>query len=319
MSLLIKEVDARTRLAGANQMELLLFHLGTAEVFGINVFKVREVMKIPRLTRMPDVDGRIEGMVNIRGNTVPVVRLKRVLGLDDAETSEACPQSLDKGVLIITEYNRSVQAFHVEGVDRIIRVSWSQVKPPPALVRDTARGSVTAVTILEDGTDSRMVLILDVEKILSDIWPRSDEEVYGGISLEHGLKSKRILFADDSAVARSQIRKTLERIGLSYLETTTGKEAWDCLVRLAEQAEREGKSVLEYVQLVVSDIEMPDMDGFTLTRQIRSDPRFDGIPVILHSSLTGSCNAEKGKAMGAAEFITKFNAQALKELILRNC
>jgi two-component system chemotaxis response regulator CheV len=266
---------------------------------------------------MPDADDRIEGMVNIRGNTIPVVGLRRVFGMDGIV---APGQSAARGVLIITEYNNSLQAFHVAGVDRIMRMSWSQVKPPPPLVRDSAKGSVTAVTIMDDGTpDGKMVLIVDVEKILADLAPRSDDEIYGCVTPHAELKTKQVLFVDDSMVARTQIRKTLERLGLPYLEACTGQEAWDRLGRLAEAAAAEGKSVQEVLQLVLSDIEMPDMDGFTLTKHIRSDHRFAGIPVILHSSLTGSCNSEKGKLVGATDYVTKFDPKILRETIVRHC
>jgi two-component system chemotaxis response regulator CheV len=319
MSALINEVDARTRLAGANQMELLLFHVGTEETFGINVFKVREVMKFPPLTRMPDADDRVEGMVNIRGTTIPVVGLRRVLGMH-ASPPRAANGAETKGVLIITEYNSSLQAFHVAGVDRIMRMSWSQIKPPPPLVRDNAKGAVTAVTVLDDGTpDGKMVLIIDVEKILAELCPRPDDEVYSGVAADVSLKAKRVLFVDDSMVARTQIRKTLERLGLAYIEATTGQEAWDKLGRLAEQAASEGKPVYDFVQLILSDIEMPDMDGFTLTKHIRSDHRFAAMPVILHSSLTGTCNVDKGKAVGATDYVTKFDPKVLKDMIVRHC
>lgn len=310
MSTLIKEVDARTRLAGANQMELLLFSLGQGEVFGINVFKVREVMKLPPLTKVPETDGRIEGMANLRGRMVPVVDLVLALkmggGLDGVK---------DGGNLIIAEYNQTLQGLHVAGVDRIIRVSWDQVKPPPPLMRHIGGGgAVTAVTTLDDG---RMVLILDVEKVLTDICPRPDEEVYAGVRPAEGLKAKHVLFADDSLVARTQIRKTLERLGISFQQATTGKEAWVELQALADKAKAEGKSVRDALHLILSDIEMPEMDGFALTKQIRADHRFEGIPIVLHSSLTGTCNEAKGKAVGATDYVTKFDPNILTEKILK--
>ena len=312
MSSLIKEVDARTGLAGTNQMELLLFHVGTSEVFGINVFKVREVMKFPMLTRLPEADPRVEGMANIRGTTVPVIGLTKIIvGLTDPERSE-----LSEGKLIVTEYNGSLQAFHVAGVDRILRLSWTQIKSPPPLVRNNTKGAVTAVAMLDDG---RMVLILDVEKILAEMSPKSDEEVFAGLEVKLQHKVKRVLYADDSAVARTQIRKTLERLGIAYIQTTTGQEAWERLIDIAEKAAAAGTTVRDEIQIVLSDIEMPDMDGFALTKHIRDDPRFADIPVILHSSLTGNCNKEKGKAVGATDYATKFDPKLLGEIIARHC
>ena len=310
MSNLIKEIDARTRLAGANQMELLLFKLGTNEIYGINVFKVREVMKLPALTQIPEADSRIVGMANIRGTMVPVVGLRQSLGLGQDTQSQSNESKRAQPYLIISEYNASLQGFLVSGVDRIIRFSWSAIKTPPAIVRENNKGAVTAVTMLDDG---RMVLILDVEKVLNDICPRPDDEVFAGVVSTPALRSKCVLFADDSSVARTQIRKALERLGIAFIQTTTGKEAWDQLQALADQAVTEGRSSVDQIQIVLSDIEMPDMDGFTLTKSIRADPRLSHLPVILHSSLTGTCNMEKGRAVGASDYITKFDAKMLGE------
>ncbi|WP_447977021.1 chemotaxis protein [Candidatus Nitrospira bockiana] len=315
MSSLIKEVDARTGLAGTNRMELLLFHIGTGEVFGINVFKVREVMKFPALTRLPEADPRIEGMANIRGTTVPVIGLKRALQLGEEPASDEAPRT-HEGKLIVTEYNMSLQAFHVAGVDRILRLSWTQIKSPPPLVRNNTKGAVTAVAMLEDG---QMVLILDVEKILAEMSPKPDEEVYAGVEARPEVRHKRVLFADDSSVARLQIRKALEKLGIAYVQACTGQEAWDQLRALADKTAQAGKQVKDEIQLVLSDIEMPDMDGFTLTRHIRSDPRFNEIAIVLHSSLTGSCNADKGKACGATDYLTKFDPMVLTQKIVQYC
>ena len=310
MSTLINEIDARTRLAGANQMELLLFKLGTNEIFGINVFKVREVMKLPTLTQIPEADCRIVGMANIRGIMVPVVGLKRSLGLGVEAEVQAGGEGPTHPYLIVSEYNGSLQGFLVAGVDRIIRFSWSAIKTPPAIVRENNKGAVTSVTMLDDG---RMVLILDVEKVLNDICPRSDDEVFAGMVATPELRSKCMLFADDSSVARTQIRKALERLEMSYIMTTTGGEAWTKLQALADQATAEGKERVDQIQCILSDIEMPEMDGFTLTKHIRADPRLAHLPVMLHSSLTGACNMEKGKAVGATDYITKFDAKMLGE------
>jgi two-component system chemotaxis response regulator CheV len=316
MSTLINEVDARTKLAGANQMELLLFQLGSREVYGINVFKVREVMKRPELTRVPEADPRVEGMANIRGTMVPVVGLTKALKVSAPELMQEATDEDTAGNLIITEFNMSLQAFHVASVDRILRLSWTQIKTPPALLRDSSRGAVTSVAMLENG---QMVLILDVEKVLADICPRPDDEVYAGMSARPVFKSKRILFADDSNVARTQIRKALERLGITYIQTTTGQEAWDTLLQLADKATSEGKPIVNEISMVLSDIEMPDMDGFTLTKHIRNDPRFANLPVILHSSLTGTCNTAKGRAVGATDYVTKFDPKMLGATISKYC
>ncbi len=310
MSNLISEIDARTRLAGANQMELLLFQVGTKETYGINVFKVREVMKLPELTHIPEADARIVGMANIRGTMVPVVGLQRSLGLGLEPAPREGSNKPAHPYLVISEYNGTLQGFLVSSVDRIMRFSWSSIKTPPAIVRENNKGAVTAVTVLDDG---RMVLILDVEKVLYDICPRTDEELLAGIPSRPELRGKCVLFADDSTVARSHLKKALNALGMTYIQAITGKEAWDKLQRLSEQAAAAGKPVVDQVDIVLSDIEMPDMDGFTLTKQIRQDARLAHLPVILHSSLTGTCNIEKGKTVGATDYITKFDARLLGE------
>ncbi len=306
MSSFMLEIDERTRLAGANRMELLLFHLGGAEVYGINVFKVREVMKMPGLTLVPEADSRILGMASLRGKMVPVIDLRKALKLPAHEDEDP-----STGHLIISEYNVSLQGLFVTGVDRIMRVSWDQVKAPPSLVKNgVAQGAVTAVTLLDDG---RMVMILDVEKILADICPRAEEEIIAAIAETPTQVGKRVFFADDSIVARKQIVKTLERMGFSYTLATTGLEAWHMLQAIAAKAAEEKKGFREVIQVILTDIEMPEMDGFTLVKNIRSDPRFQGVPIIMHSSLTGVCNMEKGQSVGATDYVTKFDPKILAE------
>ena len=242
--------------------------------------------------------------------TVEAHGLQRSLGLGVETEVQERGEGTSHPYLIVSEYNGSLQGFLVAGVDRIIRFSWSAIKTPPAIVRENNKGAVTSVTMLDDG---RMVLILDVEKVLNDICPRSDDEVFAGMVPAPELKSKCMLFADDSSVARTQIRKALDRLEMSYIMTTTGGEAWTKLQALADQATVEGKERVDQIQCILSDIEMPEMDGFTLTKHIRADPRLAHLPVMLHSSLTGACNMEKGKAVGATDYITKFDAKMLGE------
>jgi len=306
MSKWMAEIDQRTRLAGANKMELLMFSLGTEEIYGINVFKIREVMKLPPVTKIPEADPRILGVVHLRGENVALVDLKQAIELG--------PLDLENAKLIITEYNESKQGFLVAGVDRIIRMSWDRVQVPPAMIRNSRQGAVTAVTKLDDG---RMVLILDVEKVLADLNPHTEEEMYEGIEEEECLKGKHILLADDSIVARKQITKTLDRLGVTWEETMTGRELWNRLKSLSGMANNSGKTIGSFVDLILTDIEMPEMDGFTLTKHIRGDPRFANIPVLMHSSLSGDCNVEKGKMVGVTDYVTKFDPKALKEKLVQ--
>lgn len=306
MSSFMLEIDERTRLAGANRMELLLFHLAGNEVYGINVFKVREVMKMPELTIVPETDPRIIGMASLRGKMVPVIDLRQALRLPVPADDDPAA-----GHLIISEYNMTLQGLFVTGVDRIMRVSWDQVKAPPALVKNgVGQGAVTAVTLRDDG---RMVMILDVEKILADICPRAEEEINAAIAETQTQTGKHVFFADDSVVARKQIVKTLERMGFAYTFATTGGEAWQMLQGIAAKAAEEKKGFREVIQVILTDIEMPEMDGFTLVKNIRSDPRFQGVPIVMHSSLTGTCNMEKGQSVGATDYVTKFDPKILAE------
>ena len=306
MDKLMAEVDQRTRLAGANKMELLMFHLGTDETYGINVFKIREVMKLPSVTKIPDSDPRILGLVHLRGENIPVVDLKQCLGLGPLEREGA--------KLVITEFNTLKQGFLVEGVDRIVRISWERIQVPPPMLRVKGQGAVNAVTKLEDG---RLVLILDLEKILFDITERPDAEIYAGVEGSSLTQGKHVLVVDDSTVARKQITKTLERLGMTYEEVSTGKEALQRVRALADRAQELGKEFPQMVQLILTDIEMPEMDGFTFTKLVRADPRTGSIPILMHSSLSGNCNIEKGKSVGVTDYVTKFDAGHLQEVILK--
>ena len=301
------EIDQRTRLAGANKMELLMFHLGTDEVYGINVFKIREVMKIPHVTKIPESDPKILGLVNLRGENIALVDLAQAVGLPALE--------IEGAKLVIAEYNDNKQGFLVGDVDRIIRMSWEQIKIPPPMVQSCQQGAVTAVTKLEDG---RMVLILDVEKVLADLHPRADDEVLVGIEMVNDLVGKRVLIADDSVVARKQITKTLERLGMKWEETQTGKEALTRLQHYAEVAEGAGQSIYDFLAGVITDIEMPEMDGFSLTKHIRGDSRLQHLPVLMHSSLSGQCNVERGKLMGVTDYVTKFQPVELRDKLIKH-
>ncbi len=310
MSDLLKSIDARTKLAGTNKLEILLFSLGVnsktgrRESFGINVFKVREVMRTPPITSAPDMPASVEGMVSLRGVLVPVVDLAKYAGIDTDS-----PRS----IMIVTEYARHTQGFLVENVDTILRLDWSQMKVPPEMLLAEMGGLVTAVTELPDG---RLVMMMDVEKVLSETTNYDEEIVYRNIKPLND-PTLTVYFADDSVVARNQITRTLEAMNVKYVAAMNGQEAWSELQKVAAYAETSGQKITDLVSLVLTDVEMPEMDGYILTKKIKTDPRFAGVQVIMHSSLSGMSNQQLGKSVGVDEYVPKFEAQKLSETLTR--
>lgn len=310
MSELLKRIDARTKLAGSNKLEMLLFSLGKdertgrEETFGINVFKVREVMRIPQITHAPDMPPSVEGMVSLRGALVPVVDLLKYVGIQNPKKPE---------IMVVTEYNGHTQGFLVESVDTILRIDWSSMKVPPEMLTAQMGGLITAVTELKDG---RIVMMMDVEKILAETSNYADESALASIK-PITTENRTIFFADDSMVARKQIEGTLNALGVKYVFATNGKEAWQELGKIASRAEVLNQKVTDYIQLVLTDVEMPEMDGYVLTRNIKSDPRFAGIPVLMHSSLSSDANAHLGKSVGVDEYVPKFEPHKLAEVLTR--
>ncbi|HQX60365.1 MAG TPA: chemotaxis protein [Burkholderiaceae bacterium] len=310
MSELLNSIDARTRLAGTNKLEILLFALGLdnrtgrRETFGINVFKVREVMRTPPITSAPDMPPAVKGMVSLRGALVPVVDLADYIGMQ--------PDS-PRDIMIVTEYNGKTQGFLVESVDTILRLDWSQMRVPPQMLTSNLGGLVTAVTELND---NRLVMMLDVERVLAETDREDDAMIFNGIA-PLGRDDLTILFADDSSVARGQIERTLAVLGVKHFSAVNGRAAWDELQRIATLAETTGKNVKDFVQLILTDVEMPEMDGYLLTKSVKADPRFTGIPVIMHSSLSSMSNQQLGRSVGVDEYVPKFEPHRLAETLGR--
>ena len=308
MSELLKNIDARAKLAGTNKLEILLFTLGTdsnsgrKETFGINVFKVREVMRVPEITRAPEMPASVEGMVSLRGVLVPVVDLGKYTGIDTDSKPE---------IMIVTEYNGHTQGFLVNAVDTILRLDWSSMRVPPQMLTAQMGGLVTAVTELPD---SRLVMLLDVEKILSETTHFDDSHLFVGLSpIEHD--DRTIFFADDSSVARNQIERALEALHVSFKSANNGLAAWEELQKIADQAEATHRPVKDFIQLILTDVEMPEMDGYVLTKKIKADPRFEGIPVIMHSSLSSDANKQLGISVGVDDYVPKFEPQKLASML----
>lgn len=311
MSELLKNIDARTRLAGTNKLEILLFTLGVdhrtgrRETFGINVFKVREVMRTPQITAAPEMPGAVEGMVSLRGVLVPVVDLAKYVGIGEENPRE---------IMIVTEYNGHTQGFLVEAVDTILRLDWSQMRVPPEMLTANMGGLVTAVTELPG---NRLIMMLDVEKVLAETTATDDSYLFKGIDPIESERELTVYFADDSSVARKQIERTLDVLGVRYVGSINGRAAWDELKKVAAYADATGRRVKDLVSLVLTDVEMPEMDGYMLTKSIKSDPRFAGVPVVMHSSLSGMSNQQLGKSVGVDEYVPKFEPQRLAETLRR--
>ncbi|MHB1099422.1 MAG: chemotaxis protein, partial [Burkholderiales bacterium] len=261
------------------------------------------VMRTPEVTRAPDMPSAVEGMVSLRGVLVPVVDIAKYAGIETGKKPE---------ILIVTEYNGHTQGFLVESVDIILRLDWSAMKVPPEMLTAKMGGLVTAVTELNDG---RLVMLLDVEKILSETSRFDDSHLFVGIQ---PLEAKRtIFFADDSSVARKQIENTLNVMNIDYMSAVNGKQAWDELQLLAARAEATHTPLKNVIQLILTDVEMPEMDGYLLTKKIKSDPRFAGIPVIMHSSLSGTSNQQLGQSVGVDEYVSKFEPHKLAATLTR--
>ena len=296
MAGILDSVNQRTQLVGQNRLELLLFKLIGLQRFGINVFKVREVMPCPRLTSLPQQDKYIKGVAHIRGQTISVIDLSKATG-----GPEIIPD--ENSFVIIAEYNRSVQGFLVAGVERIVTLSWQDIMPPPEGAGKSSY--LTAVTEI----DKEMVSILDVEKILNEISPISTELSEDVIddSIGDSIGERVIMIADDSTVARNQVKRALEPLGLNMVLAKNGQDALDQLKAMAEGC----NCITEKVALLISDIEMPEMDGYTLTAEIKSNEQLRKMPVILHTSLSGVFNNAMVEKVGAEDFIPKFHPDEL--------
>lgn len=301
MAGVLDSVNKRTQLVGQNRLELLMFRLNGGQLYGINVFKVKEVLPCPALSILPHSSPVVRGVAYVRGRTISILDLSIATGgrpLADVVG----------GFIIITEYNNSVQGFLVRGVERIVNLNWEDVHSPP---KGSGREHyLTAVTEV----DNKLVEILDVERILSEVSPAgrslSESLVNSGKRAE---EINTVLIVDDSSVARSQIKRCCEAIGLQTVVLNDGKQALNHLKDMLEQ----GQNPLEKYVLLISDIEMPEMDGYTLTASVKADPRLSSLHIMLHTSLSGVFNQAMVEKVGANDFLAKFNPDELAQRVLQ--
>lgn len=295
---------------GQNELEIIDFRLyeekdeGIYEwILGVNVAKVREVLVLPTLTKVPNMPKEVEGMAEIRGELMPVVNLAKWLNIRE-------PKNIKK-YLIFMEFLRQRIGIIIHKANRIRRISWQDIKTAPQILNAKLNGRITGVVEIEDG----LLLILDFEGILDDM---NLLEVFHPITKRaevEAKKQRRILLAEDSAVARKIITDILTSAGHEVIATESGKQAWEKLNEMFNEAASQGKNIRDYVDLVITDIEMPEMDGLTLTRLIKETPGFLNLPVIINTTLSDEANKEKAKMVGADDYLVKFDAKHLLDLV----
>jgi len=303
---------------GMNQMELVDFRMYELKedgkiyegIYGINIAKVKEIIKYPNLIKIPSKDSLIEGIYNLRGEVIPIVSLARWLGITE-------PPDIKTKKVIITIFNNITVGFIVHDAKRIRRVSWRFVKPPSEVLRHQYGNKIVGTINLDE---EHVMLILDFESICEELGIFSEEDVKrikdtAIHEVERKQKKAKVLVADDSATARKIIRAAVEPIAEKIIEAKDGQEAWDALNRLYEETEGEIENA---VDVVITDVEMPNMDGYRFTKLIKEDERFRKIPVVMNTSLSGSANLQKAKEVGVDDFCTKFIAEEFAKAVLRH-
>ena len=277
--------------SGTNELELLEFVVGTQH-YGINVAKLRELCQYQVPTPVPNAHPFIEGIFMPRDMLITVINLSKALGI---------PESGDASndMYIITNFNNLHTAFHVQKVLGIHRISWEDIAKPDSTISAAGKSAATGIAKVED----RIIIVLDFEKIVSEINPEtglklSDIDAMG----ERSRHECPILLAEDSPLLLEMLKKCLSRAGYTHLiPTTNGQEAWDTLQKILA----DGGKVGQDISLVITDIEMPQMDGHHLTKLIKDDPRFDGMPVVIFSSLVNDEMKRKGEALGVDAQLSK--------------
>ena len=293
--------------SGTNELEIIEFYIDeineNGEIYrgfyGMNVAKVLEIIRHPSVTGVPTKHHKaVLGTFNLRGRVLPLVDLAVWLGKTIA--------SQDNLKVIVSEFSGVVTAFLVSGVTRIHRMNWNQVEAPGKHVQAYSNQSVTGVVRFED----RILFILDMEKIITSMDPNLDmarktSAMHGDMPIVPDASKFHLLVVDDSTSIRNMVMATLSHTGYQVTSATSGKEAWEKLSQWKrEVAEQEG-SILDKVHLVISDIEMPEMDGHALTRHIKEDSMLKVLPVVLFSSLITDALRHKGMAVGADDQISK--------------
>ena len=285
----------------ANQSQgMLLFRLTATQSFAIGTLKVKEIVPYTRLTAMPHSHPTVLGAANMRGTTIPVIDMAMAVGY-----RRISPEEMPNCFIIITDCRRTLIGFLVRGIDKITECNWRDIESPPSALGHNV--FVTGVT----RTSEQLIQLMDVELILSHVYPDDPSDLYPVLTdvQRERLKPMRILLVDDSSVARRQLMAALDSINIPYEVCTNGRDA----LTLMQEHANQGKPI----DMLVSDIEMPGLDGYELAFEVRNDSKLAGIYIILHTSLSSEISVERAHQVGAHEALTKFEANGLVQAMLR--
>ena len=288
--------------SGTNELEIVEFYINEQMAgqdqpytgyYGVNVAKVLEIIKKPKITEMPSVPHpAVLGAFNLRSTIIPLIDLSLWLGKGAIQEPDA--------KVIVTEFNKVTNGFMVSGVTRIHRLSWEQVEPPGNYISQFAANSITGVVRIED----RIIFLIDMEKIIAELNPELAVNFTDNLDITLD-QQYTALVADDSDTIRNMLANVLKQANFKVIRARNGQEAWDNLLQIKSQATEENKKVTDYIHIVISDIEMPSVDGLNLTKRIKEDPELNVLPVILFSSLITDKTRHKGESVGADDQISK--------------
>ena len=306
------EMDKELKV-GSNEMELVDFRILKHEedgsvyegIYGINVSKVREIIKLPKLTDLPGTPEFIEGIFDLRDVVIPVVNLAKWMGI------AVPPEAEDQAKVIITEFNNVLIGFIVHDAKRIRRISWSDIEPA-SFMSDAGSldgSKITGVTRIEG---DNVLLILDLESVVQDLglYEPDTENMPNQIATFSGVA----LILDDSSTARKIVKEAVIKMGFSVVEAGDGEEG---LAKLEDLHKMYGKQIADNLKIIISDVEMPKMDGFHFAANVKEDDRFDGIPIVFNSSISDHFSENRGIEAGGEAYLVKFQASTFYDEVAR--
>ncbi len=299
---------------GTNEMELVDFRILKRDgdevyegIYGINVSKVREIIRVPKLTELPGVPEFIEGIFDLRGVVIPVVNLAKWMGVDEPE------EAVRNARVIITEFNNVLIGFVVHDAKRIRRINWKDIEPASFAGRIGGdaldQSKITGVTRIEDDS---VLLILDLESVVQDLGLYQPNS--GDVPKDEYDFSGLVLLLDDSSTARKIVKDALEKMGFQVVEASDGQEG---LAKLEELYDMYNERLGSHLRLIVSDVEMPLMDGFHFAANVKADKRFSSVPIVFNSSISDHFSEARGKDAGGEAYLVKFDASSFYDEVAR--